>query len=366
MFLSIILLLSACSVQADSDSLSQSASQSSVIPEDSTSQSDSTQQPSEPEIVINPYTGELADESFDPYARAVTVMVNNVYQSLPQRGLSEADIIYEVVTEGGITRLMAVYSQGYDLPTIGPVRSSRDQFVQLMLSYEPLHVHIGSSVTADHILELYNYQEMDIDGQNISDIVWYDEERADTLSQLYENVGEHCWFTDGELIEDVVAQNGYSDRLTDPISPVFNFLPTGEERVLGLPATDVHVKFSDYSHSDFVYDEVSGKYDKFIYGEPQMDENVDEQLEFENVFILFTTIDTYSDGILANVSYSFGGVGYYFSGGNYESVHWRKGDVNQPLRIVSVDGHETPIDINPGNSFVGVVDLSHFGEFEIK
>ncbi len=312
---------------------------------------------------INPFNGLYVDDEFQEDMRPIAIMVNNIEQSLPQRGLSEADIVYEIVTEGGITRLMAIYSDGFNLPTIGPVRSARDQHIQLMLSYQPLYLHIGSSVPADNMLSLYQYANRDIDGQLISDIVWYDNERAELLSQTYSNVDEHCWFTDGSTIAEVVEKYNFDANVLEQPDPVFNFLDPEEERVPAIPVDEFNIKFSEYSTSNFEYNAESGKFEKSIYGEPQIDENNGEQLSFENVFVLFTTISTHSDGVLVDVQYNFGGVGYYFSNGGYERIRWLKGSPEQPLLIVSSDGTETPVEVNPGNSYVAVVDLSHFSAF---
>ena len=63
---------------------------------------------------------------------------------MPQSGISQADIIYEAVTEGGVTRLMALYSNLSKVPYVGPVRSARTQFVEMMLPLNAVYVHIGS------------------------------------------------------------------------------------------------------------------------------------------------------------------------------------------------------------------------------
>lgn len=84
--------------------------------------------------------------------RPLLVMIENHEDSRPQSGLSRADIIYEVVAEGGITRLMGVYycqatepySRNYDL---GPVRSARTYFLDWASEYSdyPLYVHVGGA-----------------------------------------------------------------------------------------------------------------------------------------------------------------------------------------------------------------------------
>ncbi len=367
--LSVAMVLSACSQQPGSVSVLSTPSTSST-PDSSepiTSEPSSSQVTSTPEedvtSLINPYNGMYVDEKFDETMRPIAIMVNNIKQSLPQKGLTEADIVYEVVTEGGITRLMAIYSDGFNLPTIGPVRSARDQHIQLMLPYQPLYLHIGASSPAEDMLELYQYANRGIDGYVFSDSIWYDEERAEILSQTYTNVDEHCWFTDGESLKGVVDEFKFDANLLEQPDPIFNFLPPEEERTPEIPVDSFNVKFSDYSTSSFEYNSELGKYEKSIYGEPQIDANNGEQLSYKNVIVLFTSITTYPDGILADVGYDFGGIGYYFSNGGYERIRWLKGAPEQPLQIVSSDGREIPVSINPGNSYVAVVDLSHFPTF---
>ncbi len=368
------MLFSACSVQPESGSVSSDAvsldinEASSAVQPDENSAPTSNPEPQEEEPVItqdqiNPFTGLLKDESFRDDMRPIAIMVNNIQQSLPQKGLSEADIVYEIVTEGGSTRLMAIFSQGFDLPTIGPVRSARDQHIQLMLSYQPLYLHIGSSAPADSMLDIYHYANRDVDGMIFSEAIWYDEERAEILSQHITNVDEHCWFTDGETLERAVNEYNLDANVLEQPDSVFDFLAPDEERTPKLTADSFNVKFSEYSTSSFEYNPDIGKYEKSIFGEPQIDANTGEQLSFKNVLILFTTISTYPDGILADVQYNFGGVGYYFTNGGYEHVRWLKGAPEEPLRIVSSDGVERSVEINPGNTYVAMVDLSHFATF---
>src|SRR5699024_11788210 len=60
----------------------------------------------------------------------LAVMVNNIVRARPQRGLSAAQMLFEIKVEGGITRFMALFNDYNDIQEIGPVRSGRDQFFQ--------------------------------------------------------------------------------------------------------------------------------------------------------------------------------------------------------------------------------------------
>ena len=91
----------------------------------------------EPELPYrNPLTGEgvAQDISGD---RPVAIMLNNLKKALPQLGVSQADIIYEMPAEGGITRMMAVFQSLDGVGDLGSVRSARDYYVSLATAWTP-------------------------------------------------------------------------------------------------------------------------------------------------------------------------------------------------------------------------------------
>lgn len=85
--------------------------------------------------------------------RPLIVMIENHEESRPQSGLSKADIVYEAVAEGAITRFMTVFYCGnaaYSLKDdydIGPVRSARTYFLDWASEYSdyPLYNHVGGA-----------------------------------------------------------------------------------------------------------------------------------------------------------------------------------------------------------------------------
>lgn len=80
--------------------------------------------------------------------RPVAVMINNHVQGRPQTGLNEADIVYEAVTESGITRYMAIYwSNGPKV--VGPIRSARQYFIEWLSPFDALYIHDGCAATSD-------------------------------------------------------------------------------------------------------------------------------------------------------------------------------------------------------------------------
>lgn len=312
----------------------------------------------------NPLTGLEKDAGYPYGQRPVAVMINNIKQSLPQSGIAGADLIYEMVTEGGITRMMAVYSDlakagGY----IGPVRSARDQHLQMVLPMNALYVHIGASTFAKDMLEIYHYDSKDLDGNAsaVRDVAfWLDEDRHKTKDI------EHCWYTSAELIAS--AEKKYSlDSTAEELLPIFHFRAyTDSPRSLTVPDSgDVHIQFSAAYYSDFSYDAASSTYLKSEFGEPQIDAATGTQLSFTNLLVLFTDITPRPDGVLMNVDYSTKGYGYYFSNGGYEAVRWEKGAPEAPLRIVKDGDETTDVELNCGKSYIAMVGLDEFLNFTV-
>ncbi len=332
----------------------------------------------------NPLTG-LEKASDYPNGKApVAVMVNNIKMSsgndaFPQWGIGAADVLYEMVTEGGITRLMAVYSDYTKMPKVGPVRSARDQHVQMMLPMNAMYVHEGASIFAARMLRTraypsgqlaadrdedgtYDWKEKDLyDGnpEKYGRVVEWDEQRRASRSQ------EMCAYTSGEKVK-MAVENGANDN-GEP-APIFNFVRYDEPvRVPdGVDANDMHIQFSSSYYADFNYDSATAKYLKGnTKGQPHIDGDTNEQLAFDNVLLLFTEVKPYSQmgydaGMLVHVEYSWGGVGYYFSQGKMEKVRWIKGLPHEPLRIVDFDGNEIDVQINCGKTYVGVTDYGMF------
>ncbi|MEG2769482.1 MAG: DUF3048 domain-containing protein, partial [Oscillospiraceae bacterium] len=196
--------------------------------------------PQKGEEIINPFTG-LEDKEYDPRLRPIAIMVNNIFVALPQTGLSDADIIYETVTEGGITRLLAVYPNVTDVKTVGPVRSLRDAHLQLSLPYQPLYVHIGASKFSKNMLSNQKYEDKDLDGTFgvVRDYAFYlDEER-----HLTKNM-EHCFYTTGEKIKDSIEHYELNSQLATPIEPIFSFEKKSPRLLADGEANNIKFDFS--------------------------------------------------------------------------------------------------------------------------
>ncbi|WP_177563096.1 DUF3048 domain-containing protein [Allofournierella sp.] len=342
-----------------------------------------TAQPT-PEPTPEPYeanvlTGYEKNLDYPEGQRITAVMVNNLTTCRPQRGLSAAQMLFEIKVEGGITRFMALFNDYNEIPTIGPVRSARDQFFRLVLPWQPLYVHIGQSVVQKQYIENYDYDEWNLEGNFDSKLYFRDKNRRNWAGNTVAT--EHTAYTSGELIADYISRKEVDDRRSYN-STFFNFvdyrdpayIPTGEHLKDGADpiAERVTIRHSQSYRTRFDYDPTLGQYKMAQYYSSAgnyrdtVDENNDQQLTFDNLIVLFTDIHVYPGHEakdLQEAIYEWGGVGYYCYGGKIELIRWQKGTDLEALRLVTFDTEE-PFYINCGKSYVTVVDQDELGNFK--
>ena len=328
--------------------------------------------PPEPVYNPNPLTGLENKGEYPEGKRFAAVMVNNIsnnahHNARPQWGLSSADVLVEIKVEGGITRFMGLFSDYKNMPQVGPVRSARDQFFQLILPFQPLYVHIGESTVQSEFKRDFAYGDLDINLDKYG--FKQDPARKSTGVAI-----EHTAYTTGEQIASIVDKNNIDDNRNYK-SPIFDFVNYNEpERVLnGDDAVKVNIVHSQAYRTYFNYDAATTKYMMSQYSMQKnavhetIDANNNQQLGFDNVVVLFADIHRHPNYVnetydIQQVSYNLGGVGYYFCNGKAEKIRWRKDAPQSVLQLMDGDGNETPIQLNPGKTYLSVVSLGEEAE----
>lgn len=279
--------------------------------------------------------------------RPFGVEVNNYLGCWPQYGVSQADIIYEMETEGGITRMLALYADIREVERIGPIRSART-FIEAAMPFEPIIVHLGGSPLFDRFLQENDLRT--INAGYLAGAAFLDEERHKTYAI------EHCYFTSAHLIYRALSfakiREDYS--VSTPAS-AFNFAPKGTLASLGGgEAEQALFSFSSYADCDLRYNKTLGKYQKWQFNKKQLDAgNDNEQLAFDNAFILFMPINSVNDMILVKGDFSAGGEGVYLSRGRYEKITWKKGEPRDNYKFFTASGEE--LEVNRGSTYVALV-----------
>lgn len=342
--LTALALLGGCGIQAGETS----EEVASVLASMPASQPESSEpsEPSEPEEVVvrNPLTGEPGYDEAALGKRPVAVMVNNIGAALPQRGLAAADLIYEVVTEGGITRLMAVFANPDAIPYVGPVRSVRHYYVAMALPYDPIFVHFGGSPAGYSYIS--NLGVNNVDGMNYTSAFYQDSWRASNRGR------EHSFFIDAAGIRSVVESRGYSTE--GEANPLFTYAFDEPVTLETQDAAQVFVPFSSGYNAQFDYDAETGLYSKKRNGEDHLDADSGEVLTFKNVLILYTSVTAYQGEAQRREVALSGGNGWYVTDGGRVAVQWSKGDSQNQFSLTLSDG--TELTANPGKTYVCVTD----------
>ena len=328
----------------------------------------------------NPLTGEAKGADYVS-VRPVAIMINNIAQARPQRGINDAAVLYEIMVEGGITRFMGLFENYEKLGDVGPVRSARDQFFRLIMPFQPLYVHIGRSGITQQYIDDNDYGNLNVDGDAAGQIIYRDKTR---LSQGF--AYEHTAYTTGKLLSEYVKKNDI-DMSRGLTSPIFDFVDYREpaRALSGQDALSIGIVHSASYRTYFDYDAVSNQYQMSQYNshsgsiKETVDEATGERTGFDNVLVLFTDITTYpypggninpktgldkGDPDYKKVDYDFGGVGYYINGGKAEKIRWTKGATQYALMLQDEDGNS--LKVNRGRSYVAIVSLDEYDNFKIE
>lgn len=300
-----------------------------------------TDEPSK-STVLNPLTGLSGFCETAVGKRPVTVMVNNIAQALPHRGLSKADIVYEVVVEGGITRMMAVFADQDHIPYVGPVRSARHYYVDLALPYDPIFVHFGGSPAGYERIKTTGIDH--VDGMAYSESFYQDKQRARNKGR------EHSYFISSEEIGPIMQKAGISGDGDAKAPFAFSdqeIIPASQD------AHEVYVPFSGSASSGFSYNRSTGLYSKQRNGEDHMDGDTNKVLQYENILILYTNIGSYNgEAYRRDVALSSGN-GYYITNGGKEPIQWKKGNPSAQFSFVKENGEA--LSVNPGKTYICIV-----------
>lgn len=293
-------------------------------------------------IYINPLTGEVTETDISRY-RPYTAMLNTIEQALPQSANSKADMLIEITEEGGITRVMGVYQDLTDVGTIGTIRSTREYFLALTMGMDALMIHAGGSKTAKAMLKDYDYTTINF--MTNGGPFWRDQWRVD-------NVGtEHSLYTSSEKIHQFVADNSLRYLHEEGFTQPFRFTEDGTP-VNGQSGVDISASFSGYKTTRFVYNETTGLYDVYAYGDPYMDESTDTQVAVTNVVIIPTEQTALGYDGLQRFDLSEG-TGYFACGGKYVPIRWQKGEDEDPLKLFNSDGSDLQLGV--GKTYICIL-----------
>lgn len=330
--------------------------------------------PSEPRTEVCPLNGEMLPKSSKAKwdtRRPLGIMVENHTEARPQSGLSSADVLYEAVAEGGITRFLALF-YCHDAPYVGPVRSARIYFLRLVEGYgdHPLYAHVGGANTegpADALGEINALGWGGFNDLNQFSVpfpnFWRDYER------LPNRATEHTVYTATAKLWDF-AKNKRDltnvDAKGNSWSATFTPWKFKDDAVTADRGTvgKINFGFWNYFANDYAvvwtYDRASNSYSRVNGGQSHLDKNTGKPLTAKDVVVVFAQESPANDGypgghILYRVIGN--GDGLLFQDGKSQSITWSKKDEDSMMRFADDTGRE--VMLTRGKIFVEILPIGN-------
>lgn len=302
----------------------------------------------EPEIehegVYNDLTGEWNTERTEEYGRPISVMINNIGDAIPQAGIIDADIIYEFKVEGGITRLLAIFSDYENIEKLGSIRSCRPYYVTESLEFDAIYVHYGQSPQGEEILA----------SSGIDHLSGLDAEGSTVFYRSSDKVAPHNVYTNGEMLKAGIEYKSYSTEHDEDFESKFLFNEEIVKPEGGETANKITTAFNSSRAPWFEYNADDGLYYRFQYGAEHIDENTGEQLSFENIIIQFAHYTSIDDHDRQEIDLVSSGDGLYASNGVIIPITWKKTSSGSQTKYYTEDGEE--LKLNPGKTWVTVFE----------
>lgn len=266
-------------------------------------------------------------------------------------GLDKAQIIYEIIVEGGETRFMPIFWET-EPELVGPVRSSRHYFLDYVLEHDAIYVHFGWSPMA--MRDISKLKINNINGvANGGEIFW-------DLTQDGNNWQDS--YTSMEKIMGYVEKVKY--RTTSDKKTVFTYNTEDIELEEGIKAERVNIKYNQLNISEYIYDNATGKYSRVRKAKPHMERVSSEQIKTKNVIIQFAknyTIPGDKEDRQEVVTVG-NGEGWFITCGKAIKIKWSKGSRSEATEYKDENGNV--IKLNPGQTWIQIIPL--YGKVEME
>lgn len=300
----------------------------------------------------------IVDE--DSNERPLAVMIDNNVGYDTHAGLQDSYINYEIIVEGGYTRIMALFKDR-DVSLIGPVRSSRHYFLDYALESDAIYAHYGWSTFAENDIKTLGVNN--INGLTADSAYWRDKKIA----------APHNVFTSTETLYKYAESKNYDTKTDD--WKLLNYSPdeinfkgpkkdkkTGEvSDVPRIVANSLSLKYSNNQTTSYTYDSENKYYLRFMDGKQHLDKTTRQQLHYKNIIIEKVEnydLDSYGRQDLETVG---DGEGYYITNGYALPITWQK--ANRDSKTIYKYLDDSKVVVNDGNTFIQIIPITTTPEF---
>ena len=319
--------------------------------------------------------------------RPLMVMIENHEEARPQSGLQTADIVYEAIAEGGITRFMGVFYCGavagseankYD---VGPVRSARTYFLDLASEYSdyPLYNHVGGAncsaatpggpcttnkkAQAIEQIAQYGWNNQGTWGDLSQFSLSYKACRREPDRTGDERATEHTMYCSTKELWNIASNRGLTNttqaKKTAWDKSYRPWVFTQKDQSVGnggLISFDFWSGYKDYSVA-WKYDKTNNVYSRSNGGTDHIDFNTQKVITTKNIVVQFAKETRSVDEHLHNLYEVIGsGKGILFQNGNRTEITWSK--ANRLSRTIYKDANGKEVNFVAGNIWVEILPLN--------
>lgn len=286
-----------------------------------------------------PLTGMPAPSTSALSRRVLSIKVENSPEARPQTNLQRADVVYETVTEGGITRFNAIF-QSDDPDRVGPVRSARLSDLYIVPQYHALFAFSGASSTVNGRVNAAGIENLSEDAGISFPYLRSSDRRAP----------HNLYIIPVKARQEAAKRKMAASRAIEGLA----FGTSGDESTQTV--SQIYIPFSNANKVQWTYDRTSNSYRRTDNGRPHTDKATGKQLSARNVVVLWAKYTPASHDKVGSTTYdvTLAGTGRVsvFHDGVCWSGTW-SATKDAPPRFASADGRQ--IRLTPGNTWFQVV-----------
>ena len=269
------------------------------------------------------------------------IMIENSPDARPHSGLKQAEVVYEAIAEGGITRFLTLFQQ-HKPQLIGPVRSLRMYYVDWLAPYQASVAHVGGSHAS--LQEIRNGKYRDIDQFFNGSSYWRANDRRPP----------HNVYTSFEKLDALNAGKGYK-------SSQFTSFARADGKASDKPnAVSIDINFSSsWYNTHYDYDKASNTYPRSIGGQASNDREEGRLAPSVVIALHVNETTVMEDGWRQSIVTNGTGTATVFQNGTAAEYTWRKNDRSSPLELIDAAGK--PVALNRGQTWIAAVPIGGNG-----
>lgn len=284
----------------------------------------------EPELPPEPTYSQLMGIEVEPEVAerpVLGIMVENSPFARPQTGVGSAGIVFESVTEGGITRYLTLFQE--NIPEeVGPVRSVRPYFVNWLMGFDASVAHVGGSAEA---LALIKQR----DAKSLTQFAY-----PEPYYRSADREAPHNMYVKTAGLIDLQEQLEHETANFDEI-------PRSDDNPAMEPnATRIGINYSGSDYAvEFRYHKESNSYKRFLAGKADTDAATDKQISVKNLVVLkmkSSTVDAIGNG-----------EALIYKDGTFKKATWKQTSFRERIVLTDAEGNEVPL--NRGSTWFAVI-----------